>query len=69
MSTSYKFNYRKQKLTDFATKSESIFQLCSVASLFVPQNKYFASKLKSGEFRCAQEGEEGGFLLLGGQGR
>ena len=31
--------------------------------MFVPQNKYFASKLKGGECRCAQEGEEAEALL------
>lgn len=37
--------------------------MCSVASMFVPQNKYFISTLKDGECRFAQEGEEAEALL------
>lgn len=62
MSTT-KFYDSKQKLTDLATKSESNFQLYSVASMFVSQSKYLASKLKGGECRCTQELEEAEAVL------
>lgn len=55
MSTN-KFNCSRQK-------SDNIFHMCSVASMFVPQNKYFTSTLKDGECRFAQEGEEAEALL------
>ena len=54
-----KFNYSRQNLTDLAPKSDSISKMCSVTSMFVPQNKCFASKFKGGKCRCTQEGGGG----------